>query len=160
MVMSSKYTIIKDKKGKSKKVVVEGVKKVLYKKDGNRKIYVVSKGKMMQLTKYKEMKKKQKSKNAKKSVKSKLNKKKKSRGGGWEYYDSKFTGYAPAWGKDWRKGDIYKTDNGFEFMIGENARSWETPRLILEQNKGTGEWSHERWVTKEEYLNAIRDNKK
>ena len=115
---------------------------------------------MMQLTKYKEMKKKQKSKNAKKSVKSKLNKKKKSRGGLWEYYDSKIKGYAPAWGKDWRKGDIYKTDNGFEFMIGENARPWETPRLILQQNKGTGEWIHEWWVTKEEYLKAISDNKK
>ena len=60
--MSNKYTIIKSKNGKSKKVVVEGVKKVLYKKDGSRKMYVVSKGKMMQLTKYKEMKKKQKQK--------------------------------------------------------------------------------------------------
>ena len=78
--MFSKYTIIKGKTGKSKKVLVEGVKKVLYKKDGNRKMYVVSKGKMMQLTKYKEMKKKQK-KSVKKSVKSKLNKKKR-RGGG------------------------------------------------------------------------------
>ena len=78
--MSTKYTIIKGKTGKSKKVNVEGVKKVLYKKDGNRKMYVVSKGKMMQLTKYKEMKKKQKSKNAKEKKsksksKSKLNKK-------------------------------------------------------------------------------------
>ena len=54
----SKYIIVKDKSGKSKKVIVEGVKKVLYKKDGSRKMYVVSKGKMMQLTKYKEMKKK------------------------------------------------------------------------------------------------------
>ena len=54
----SKYTIVKNKIGKSKKVIVEGVKKVLYKKDGSRKMYVVSKGKMMQLTKYKEMKKK------------------------------------------------------------------------------------------------------
>ena len=46
----SKYTIVKDKSGKSKKVIVEGVKKVLYKKDASRKMYVVSKGKMMQLT--------------------------------------------------------------------------------------------------------------
>jgi hypothetical protein len=60
--MSNKYTIIKSKNGKSKKVVVEGVKKVLYKKDGSRKMYVVSKGKMMQLTKYKEIKKKAKAK--------------------------------------------------------------------------------------------------
>ena len=93
--MSTKYTIIKGKTGKSKKVNVEGVKKVLYKKDGNRKKYVVSKGKMMQLTKYKEMKKKQK-KSVKKSVKSKLNKKKRRGGVGppqhapanWEELDT------------------------------------------------------------------------
>jgi len=52
----SKYTIIKGKTGKSKKVIVEGTKKVLYKKAGSRKMYVMSKGKMMQLTKYKKMK--------------------------------------------------------------------------------------------------------
>ena len=91
--MSNKYTIIKSKNGKSKKVVVKGVKKVLYKKDGSRKMYVVSKGKMMQLTKYKEMKKKQKQKQKQKSKntqkKSKLNKKKslKSKRGGWTRVD-------------------------------------------------------------------------
>ena len=68
--MSNKYTIIKSKTGKSKKIVVEGVKKMLYKKDRSIKMYVVSKSKMMQLTKYKEMKKKQKqkSKNTQKKV--------------------------------------------------------------------------------------------
>ena len=44
-------------------------------------MYVVSKGKMMQLTKYKEMKKKQKSKNANKSVKTKVKSKLNKKGG-------------------------------------------------------------------------------
>jgi hypothetical protein len=52
----SKYTIVKSKTGKSKKVVVEGVKKVLYRKEGSMKLYVLSKGRMMNLVKYKKMK--------------------------------------------------------------------------------------------------------
>lgn len=52
----SKYSIVKTKTGKSKKVVVAGVKKVLYKKEGSMKMYVLSKGKMMNLVKYKKMK--------------------------------------------------------------------------------------------------------
>lgn len=52
----SKYTIVKSKTGKSKKVVVAGVKKVLYKKEGSMKLYVLSKGRMMNLVKYKKMK--------------------------------------------------------------------------------------------------------
>lgn len=133
--MSSKYTIIKDKKGKSKKVVVEGVKKVLYKKEGNRKMYVVSKGKMMQLTKYKEMKKKQKSKNAKKSVKSKLNKKKTSRGGTFPYYESETNGYAPMWGQDWKANNIYWTRSGKKFMTGE-AKSYDLKKKIITHDMG------------------------
>jgi len=53
----SKYTIVKSSKtGKSKKVVVAGVKKVLYRKEGSMKLYVLSKGRMMNLVKYKKMK--------------------------------------------------------------------------------------------------------
>lgn len=52
----SKYSIVKTKTGKSKKVVVAGVKKVLYKKEGSLKMYVLSKGRMMNLVKYKKMK--------------------------------------------------------------------------------------------------------
>ena len=52
----SKYSIVKMKTGKSKKVVVEDVKKVLYKKEGSMKLYVMTKGRMMDLNKYKKMK--------------------------------------------------------------------------------------------------------
>lgn len=53
----SKYTIVKSSKtGKSKKVVVAGVKKVLYRKEGSMKLFVLSKGRMMNLVKYKKMK--------------------------------------------------------------------------------------------------------
>ena len=52
----SKYTIVKSKTGKSKNVVVAGKKKVLYKKQGSMKLYVLSKGRMMNLVKYKKMK--------------------------------------------------------------------------------------------------------
>ena len=55
--MVNKYKIIKSKTGKSKNVIVAGVKKVLYLKEGSRKLYVISKGRMMNLTKYKKMKK-------------------------------------------------------------------------------------------------------
>lgn len=52
----SKYSIVKSKTGKAKKVIVAGVKKVLYKKQGSMSMYVVSKGRHMKLTKYKKMK--------------------------------------------------------------------------------------------------------
>ena len=52
----SKYSIVQTKTGKSKKVVIDGVKKVLYKKEGSMKMYVLSKGKMMNLNNYKKMK--------------------------------------------------------------------------------------------------------
>ena len=54
--MNNKYKIVKTKTGKSKKIVVKGVKKVLYKKDGSNKLYVATKGKMMNIVKYKKMK--------------------------------------------------------------------------------------------------------
>ena len=62
----SKYKILKGKTGKTKKVVVEGVKKVLYKKTGSQKLYVMSKGRMMNLVKYKKMKAKKASPKKKK----------------------------------------------------------------------------------------------
>ena len=52
----SKYKILKGKTGKTKKVVIKGVKKVLYKKTGSQKLYVMSKGRMINLVKYKKMK--------------------------------------------------------------------------------------------------------
>tara|TARA_Y100000385_G_scaffold262782_1_gene294705 strand:+ start:160 stop:432 length:273 start_codon:yes stop_codon:yes gene_type:complete len=55
--MGNKYRIVRGKTGKSKKIIVAGVKKVLYLKEGSRKLYVISKGRMMNLTKYKKMKK-------------------------------------------------------------------------------------------------------
>jgi len=54
--MNSKYKLVKSKSGKSKKIVVKGVKKVLYKKKGSNKLYVASKGKMMNVVKYRKMK--------------------------------------------------------------------------------------------------------
>jgi hypothetical protein len=54
--MNSKYKLVKTKSGKTKKVVVKGVKKLLYKKKGSNKLYVASKGKMMNVVKYKKMK--------------------------------------------------------------------------------------------------------
>lgn len=48
--------VLKGKTGKSKKVIVAGVKKVLYKKQESMSMYVVSKGRHMKLTKYKKMK--------------------------------------------------------------------------------------------------------
>ena len=52
----SKYSIVKGKTGKSKKVIVAGKKKVLYKKQGSTSKYVLSKGRQIKLTKYKRMK--------------------------------------------------------------------------------------------------------
>ena len=52
----SKYSIVKGKTGKSKKVIVAGKKKVLYKKQGSTSKYVLSKGRHIKLTKYKQMK--------------------------------------------------------------------------------------------------------
>tara|TARA_Y100000389_G_scaffold141568_1_gene139483 strand:- start:202 stop:642 length:441 start_codon:yes stop_codon:yes gene_type:complete len=49
----SKYAIIKQKNGKTKKVIIKGIKKVLYKKKGSQKKYVKSNGRMMNLTNYK-----------------------------------------------------------------------------------------------------------
>ena len=54
--MNNKYKIVKSKSGKSKKIVVKGVKKVLYKKKGSNKLYVSTKGKMMNVVKYRKMK--------------------------------------------------------------------------------------------------------
>lgn len=52
----AKYSIVKGKSGKSKKVIVAGVKKVLYKKEGSNAMYVISKKRHIKLTKYKKMK--------------------------------------------------------------------------------------------------------
>tara|TARA_Y100000389_G_scaffold141567_1_gene139481 strand:- start:202 stop:621 length:420 start_codon:yes stop_codon:yes gene_type:complete len=49
----SKYTIIKQNNGKTNKVIIKGIKKVLYKKKGSQKKYVKSMGRMMNLTNYK-----------------------------------------------------------------------------------------------------------
>lgn len=68
MVDSNKYKLVKGKTGKSKKVVVMGVKKVLYKKVGSQKLYVISKGRMMNLVKYKKMKMADKSVSKKRKV--------------------------------------------------------------------------------------------
>jgi hypothetical protein len=54
--MNNKYKIVKSKSGKSKKIVVKGVKKLLYKKKGSNKLYVSTKGKMMNVVKYRKMK--------------------------------------------------------------------------------------------------------
>lgn len=48
-----KYAIVKQKNGKTKKVIIEGKKKVLYKKNGSQKMYVKSKGRMMNQKNYK-----------------------------------------------------------------------------------------------------------
>ena len=48
----SKYSIVKGKTGKSKKVVVMGKKKVLYKKVGSTAMYVLSKGRHIRLSVY------------------------------------------------------------------------------------------------------------
>ena len=68
--MNSKYKLVKSKSGKSKKIVVKGVKKVLYKKKGSNKLYVATKGKMMNVVKYRKMKEKKSSAPAKKKRKS------------------------------------------------------------------------------------------
>lgn len=52
----SKYSIIKGKTGKSKKVVVAGKKKVLYRKVGSSSMYVLSKGRHIKLSAYKKSK--------------------------------------------------------------------------------------------------------
>jgi len=67
--MNNKYKIVKSKSGKTKKIVVKGVKKVLYKKKGTNKLYVSTKGKMMNVVKYKKMKSKTSSKHKSKSSK-------------------------------------------------------------------------------------------
>ena len=56
MVKKSKYSILKGKTGKSKKVVVAGKKKVLYKKVGSSSMYVLSKGRHIKLSVYKKSK--------------------------------------------------------------------------------------------------------
>jgi len=68
--MNSKYKLVKTKSGKSKKIVIKGVKKILYKKKGSNKLYVVSKGKMMNVVKYRKMKEKQLTSSTKKKRKS------------------------------------------------------------------------------------------
>lgn len=85
--MANKYKIVRGKTGKSKKVIVAGVKKVLYSKEGTRKLYVISKGRMMNLVKYKKMKMKKMTmkstkKTVKKSPKKKTQKKKNRKNGG------------------------------------------------------------------------------
>jgi len=52
----TKYSILKGKTGKSKKVVVAGKKKVLYKKIGTSAMYVLSKGRHIKLSAYKKSK--------------------------------------------------------------------------------------------------------
>lgn len=99
--MANKYKIVRGKTGKSKKVIVAGVKKVLYSKEGTRKLYVISKGRMMNLVKYKKMKmkkmeamkktkktvKKTVKKVVKKSPKKKTQKKKNRKSGGGSLLD-------------------------------------------------------------------------
>jgi hypothetical protein len=68
--MNSKYKLVKTKSGKSKKIIIKGVKKVLYKKKGSNKLYVSSKGKMMNIVKYRKMKEKQTEKSTTKKRKS------------------------------------------------------------------------------------------
>ena len=57
-MVKSKYSIVTGKTGKSKKIVVMGKKKVLYKKVGSTAMYVLTKGRHMKLSKYKKIKKK------------------------------------------------------------------------------------------------------
>jgi len=68
--MNSKYKLVKTKSGKSKKIVINGVKKVLYRKTGTNKLYVATKGKMMNVVKYRKMKEKQAEKSTNKNRKS------------------------------------------------------------------------------------------
>lgn len=68
--MNSKYKLVKTKSGKSKKIVIKGVKKILYKKKGSNKLYVISKGKMMNVVKYRKMKEKQSTSSTKRKRKS------------------------------------------------------------------------------------------
>lgn len=69
MQNSKRYRKLKNKTGKNKLVKIYGVKKQLYVMIKTRKLYVISKGKMMKLSKYKAMKKTANSK--KKQVKRK-----------------------------------------------------------------------------------------
>lgn len=62
MIDSKKYKLLKNKSGKNKVVKIYGVKKVIYVKVKTRTLYVMSKGKLMKLSKYKQMKKKVNSK--------------------------------------------------------------------------------------------------
>ena len=55
-MVKSKYSIVTGKTGKSKKIVVMGKKKVLYKKVGSTAMYVLTKGRHMKLSKYKKIK--------------------------------------------------------------------------------------------------------
>ena len=68
--MNSKYKLVKTKSGKSKKIVIKGVKKILYKKKGSNKLYVISKGKMMNVVKYRKMKEKKSTSSTKRKRKS------------------------------------------------------------------------------------------
>lgn len=52
----SKYSIVKGITGKSKKIVVAGKKKVLYRKVGSSSMYVLSKGRHIKLSAYKKSK--------------------------------------------------------------------------------------------------------
>ena len=67
--MNNKYKVVKSKSGKSKKIVVKGVKKILYKKKGSNKLYVSTKGKMMNVVKYRKMKESKPTKTKSKSTK-------------------------------------------------------------------------------------------
>jgi len=67
--MNNKYKIVKSKSGKSKKKVINGVKKVLYKKEGSNKLYVATKGKMMNVVKYRKLKEKKSTSQTKKKIK-------------------------------------------------------------------------------------------
>ena len=87
MVNSKKYKLVKGKTGKSKKVVVMGVKKVLYKKVGSQKLYVISKGRMTNLVKYKKMK--MKGGEGQTGGKRKKRKGKKTKGGGGDNFFKK-----------------------------------------------------------------------
>lgn len=75
----AKYSIVKGKSGKAKKVIVAGVKKVLYKKKGSMSMYVISKKRHIKLSKYKKMK--MKVKGGEGQTGGKRNKSRKKKGG-------------------------------------------------------------------------------
>lgn len=81
MVNTKKYRLLKNKMGKNKKIEVFGVKKLLYIMINTKKLYVISKGKMMKLSKYKKIKKEEVKKKVEKKKKVQKKKKVDKKGG-------------------------------------------------------------------------------